>query len=264
MNTSLKFWIIVVASALLSSCGFYEFVWFMSVGYGFAVMGIGAAQLVLFWSTSTIVSKIMSVLFIVYGFRLGGFLLIRELKNKDYKKTLDATGSTKKMPIFVSAFMWVYCFWMYVAQTSPVTYRLINLTSDNATAYVGAAIMLLGILGESLADKTKSQAKLENPKRFCDKGIYKICRCPNYFSEVLFWTGCFISGFNALEGKQWWMATIGYILIVIVMINSAQRLEKRHEKNYGNDPEYRKYSDTTPILFPLLPIYHLNKIERGK
>ena len=57
---------------------------------------------------------------------------------------------------------------------------------------------------------------------------------------------------------------IGYVLIVAVMISGAQRLEKRHEKNYGTDPEYIVYADTTPILFPFIPLYHLNKIERNK
>lgn len=58
------------------------------------------------------------------------------------------------------------------------------------------------------------------------------------------------------------MAFVGYVLIVFVMIHGAYRLEKRHEKNYGEDPEYRKYADSTPILFPFVPIYHLSKIER--
>ena len=39
-------------------------------------------------------------------------------------------------------------------------------------------------------------------------------------------------------------------LIIYIMYNSAQRLELRQEKTYGLDPEYQKYSDTVPLLFP--------------
>lgn len=256
-------WVLIVA-AVCCSMGFYEFVWFISVGYGFAVMGIGIYLLIAFWATSSLVVKLMCVLMVVYGFRLGGYLLIREIKNANYKKTLESTGSTKKMPIFVSIFMWVYAAVEYVTQTSAVIYRLENGSADNIWTYIGCVIMVLAIIGEAVADKQKSAAKAINPKRFCDTGLYKICRCPNYFSEILFWTGMVISGIGSVVGKQWIIVAIGYVLIVIIMVNGAQRLEKRHEKNYGNDPEYRKYADTTPIIFPLIPLYHLNKIERNK
>ena len=68
-----------------------------------------------------------------------------------------------------------------------------NRSNDNLFAWLGIAIMALAILGESTADKQKSAAKKINPKRFCDTGLYKYVRCPNYFSEVLFWIGVTVS-----------------------------------------------------------------------
>ena len=58
---------------------------------------------------------------------------------------------------------------------------------------------------------------------------------------------------------QWITVIIAYILIVFIMFNGAQRLEKRQMKRYGNNAEYKAYADKTPIIIPLLPIYHLNK-----
>jgi steroid 5-alpha reductase family enzyme len=257
-------WILLAISALLTLCGFYRFVWFMSVGYGFAVMGIGAGLLIytLINGSATTTVILMSILLMVYGFRLGYFLLARELKNTQYRKTLESTGSTKKMPVFVNLIMWAYSMWMYMSQSSPAIYRYANGTSGDIWGYVGVILMATGIIGETIADKQKSAAKAVNPKRFCDIGLYKIVRCPNYFSEIIFWTGLYISGFGTLVKGQWIMASIGYVLIVFVMIHGAYRLEKRHEKNYGHDPEYRKYAESTPILFPFIPIYHLSKIER--
>lgn len=43
------------------------------------------------------------------------------------------------------------------------------------------------------------------------------------------------------------------------MFNGAQRLEKRQMSRYGDNEEYNKYADSTPIIIPLLPVYHLNK-----
>jgi len=205
---------------------------------------------------------VISVLFIIYGYRLGGYILKRELTNKEYKKKLDSTGSTKAMPLPVSLFMWAYSMWMYTAQTSALSYRVMNRASDNLFAWLGILIMVLAIYGEATADKQKSAAKKINPKRFCDTGLYRYCRCPNYFSEVMFWVGVTVSGIGAVQGKQWIMVLIAVCLITFVMYNSAQRLELRHEKTYGLDPEYQKYSDTVPLLFPFTKQYHSMKVYR--
>ena len=257
-------WGVVIVAAIGCCMGFKEFVWFMSVGYGFAVMCIGAYLLILglIKGYLTPARGIMTALFVIYGYRLGGYILKRELTNASYKKTLEKTGSAKAMPVFVSIPMWAYSMWMYTAQTSAVTYRFINQAKDNVWAWVGVAVMALAILGESTADRQKSAAKKINPKRFCDTGLYRIVRCPNYFCEVLFWVGVTVSGIGAVQGKQWIMVLIALVLITYVMYNSASRLELRHEKTYGLDPEYQKYSDTVPLLFPFTKQFHSMKVYR--
>lgn len=257
-------WGVTVIAALGCCMGFKEFVWFMSVGYGFAVMCIGIFHLIfgLINGSLTLATGIMAALFVIYGYRLGGYILKRELTNAAYKKTLESTGSAKAMPIPVSAFMWVYSMLMYTAQTSAVTYRIMNRANDNVFAWIGIAIMACAILGEATADKQKSAAKKVNPKRFCDTGLYKYVRCPNYFSEVMFWVGVTVSGIGAVQGAQWIIVLIALCLITFVMYNSAQRLELRHEKTYGLDPEYQKYSDTVPLLFPFTKQYHSMKVYR--
>ncbi len=121
-------WGVVIVAAIGCCMGFKEFVWFMSVGYGFAVMCIGAYLLILglIKGYLTPARGIMAGLFVIYGYRLGGYILKRELTNAAYKKTLESTGSTKAMPIPVSAFMWIFSMWLYTAETSAVTYRIIN------------------------------------------------------------------------------------------------------------------------------------------
>ena len=97
--------IFFVLSLLVCLCGFKKYVYFMSIGYGFAVAAIGVAMAVMCAMglfPAGIAHYIQFVLFVVYGFRLSGFLLIRELKNAAYRKTLqEASGDESKMPIFV-------------------------------------------------------------------------------------------------------------------------------------------------------------------
>lgn len=256
-------WVVLAVCALLSAVGFYKFVYFLSVGYGFAVCGAGVAILAMYGGTLSLWSILLCGLLMVYGIRLGGFLLWREIKSASYRKTLkEATGGDKPIPVFVKAAIWVCVAIMYVMQVSPVFYRAANGDQGGVMAPVGAVIMALALVLESVADKQKSAAKAKNPRRFCDVGLYRLVRCPNYLGEVLFWTGVLLSGIGALQGViQWIVAIVGYILIVYVMFSGAKRLELRQNKNYGADPDYQAYVERTPILLPFIPLYHLEKVK---
>ena len=250
-------------SLLVCLCGFKKYVYFMSIGYGFSVAVIGAAMAVLglmgSYGPLTLAHYVQFALFIIYGFRLSGFLLIREIKNAAYRKTLaEATGS--EVPVFVKFFMWLTMGVLYVSQTSGVAFRLFNEAGSSAIQWVGIAISAFGIGLEAIADKQKSAQKAKRPDMVATERLYKIVRCPNYFGEILFWTGVTVSCLDCLKGiGQWITVIIAYILIVFIMFNGAQRLEKRQMARYGSNAEYKAYADKTPIIIPLLPIYHLNK-----
>ena len=251
-------------SLLVCLCGFKKYVYVMSIGYGFSVAVIGLAMAVMSIVgvyPASLAHYVQFALFFIYGFRLSGFLLIREIKNAAYRKTLaEATGDESKMPIFVKVFMWLFMGVLYVAQTSGVAFRLFNGCESSAVQWVGIAISAFGIGLEAVADQQKSKQKAERPDMVAMKQLYKIVRCPNYFGEILFWTGVTVSALDCLVGVgQWITVIIAYILIVFIMFNGAQRLEKRQMDRYGNNPEYKEYADKTPIIIPFLPIYHLNK-----
>ncbi len=252
-------------SLLVCLCGFKKYVYFLSIGYGFSVSVIGAAMAVMsiagIYPQAGIAHFIQFALFIVYGFRLSGFLLIREIKNASYRKTLaEATGDESKMPIFVKVVMWLMVAVLYVAQTSGVAFRLFNGAQASVCQWIGIVISAGGIILEAIADQQKSAQKAERPDMVAMKQLYKIVRCPNYFGEILFWTGVTVSALDILQGVgQWVTVIIAYICIVYIMFNGAQRLEKRQMARYGNNPEYKAYADKTPIIIPLLPVYHLNK-----
>ena len=268
--------ILYAVCAVLCAVGFYKFVYFLSIGYGFAVAGGGIAILILNilipHTTPTVtpwfIPLIQAVLFVIYGARLSGFLLVRELKNITFKKTdvakdTLAKNGEKKMPIFVLATIWITVAALYVTQVSPMLFRCFNGSDDVIVPVIGFVISALGLILETVADNQKSAQKKERPDMVATKGLYKMCRCPNYFGEIVFWTGVFVGGITTYNGfGQWAMAIFAYIAITFIMFNGAQRLEKRQMARYGKDEEYNTYANKTPIIIPLLPIYHLNKVDK--
>lgn len=255
--------VLFIVALVISSIGFKKFVWFISIGYGFSITGLGAAMLIMFYDRLTPVTVILAVLCMVYGCRLGGYLLVREKKSASYQKTMkNDIKDGSNMKLISKILIWVSCALLYFCEVSPVFFRLKNDAPTDFAGIIGAAVMALGIVLESAADYTKNKFKKEHPRRFCDVGLFRIVRCPNYLGEVLIWTGVFVSGVTALSGALEWIAALaGWICIVYIMFGGARRLELRQNRNYGDDPEYQQYVKKTPILIPLVPLYSVAKYK---
>ena len=258
--------ILFAVSLAVSAVGWKYFIYFFSLGYGYGIVALAVAMMVMFGSVLSAPTAALCVLLIVFGMRLGTYLLLRERKATAYRKILYDPSLQKKKPVGVIVTVWLFCAILYVLQVSPVVFRLMNTKVgaevSDLWAWIGSAVVLCGILLEAFADIQKSAAKKRNPKRFVDTGLYRIVRCPNYLGEVTIWTGAMLSGIGAgLTWWQWLIAAVGYIGIVYVMFSGARRLELRQNEVYGADPEYQAYVKKTPILIPFLPIY---SVERYK
>lgn len=256
-----SFWLLLICCLTISAIGFKNYVWFISLGYGFSIAGEGLLMLLLYRQGLTPGTLLCCLLLVAYGLRLGGYLALRGAKSASYQKNM--TGEIKDgkaIPFGVKCAIWITCAALYVTQVIPVFYRLHNGTGSDLFTYIGAAIMAFGLVFETVSDLQKNAAKKVNPRRFVDTGLYRMVRCPNYLGEMIFWTGVLFSGIGAVSGVgQWVMALIGYVGIIYVMFSGARRLEIRQNKNYGGDPEYQKYTKTVPILLPFIPLYSVEK-----
>ncbi len=264
----MEFLIVLGIALVISAIGFYKYVYFISLGYGFSVAGIGVYLFILNVMAgkpfgSGLAVTIASLLFVMYGCRLGGYLLVREMKSLSYRDTMKKEiKDGKDMKFIAKFFIWISCAFLYALQTSPVLFRCKFEKGTDVVSIIGVVLMLGGILFESTADMQKSIAKAQNPNRFCDSGLYRIVRCPNYLGEIIFWTGVFVTGITAYNGVLQWIAAItGYVCIVYIMFGGARRLEIRQNRNYGTDEEYQAYVKTTPILIPFVPLYSVEKYK---
>jgi steroid 5-alpha reductase family enzyme len=258
--------VLLAVSFAVSALGWIYFIYFFSIGYGFGISALAVTMAILFRDVLTVPTAMLCAVMFVFGCRLGIYLLTREQRSPEYKKILYGPDASKKKPLFVVIVVWIFCALLYVGQVSPVAFYLANKAAgapvSEVLPWVGAVMMALGVILESVADAQKKAAKKVNKNRFVDTGVYRLVRCPNYLGELVILTGAFVVCFGACCSVwQWVIAAIGYLGIVYVMFSGARRLEIRQNKVYGADPEYQAYVKKTPILLPFVPIY---SVERHK
>ena len=119
-----------------------------------------------------------------------------------------------------------------------------------------ASIWLAGFAIEVIADRQKSafRADPENRNRFIQSGLWAWSRHPNYFGEIVLWSGIAVIAFPVLQG--WQYATLIspiFVVVLLTKISGVRMLENRANKQWGNDPDYQAYRDSTSVLVPMPP-----------
>ena len=257
----MRYWIMLAVSLAFSAVGFYMYIYFFSVGYGLSAAALGVALAIGFRARLGAGELLVCALLLVYGLRLGGYLLIREIRSKSYRRVLSPElERSRRMGLGPKLAIWISCALLYTLEVIPVYFRLRNGAAADATLWAGAAVMACGLALEAAADLQKSAAKRRAPYAFVSTGLFGFVRCPNYLGEMVFWLGVLLSGAGALRGTgQWLLALSGYALLVYIMFSGARRLEIRQDRNYGNDPAYQRYVKRVPILLPFVPLYSVKK-----
>ncbi|WP_455381896.1 DUF1295 domain-containing protein [Salinispira pacifica] len=266
---------LLIITLLLSALGFARTVYFISVGYGLSVAGASFFSFVFFRSSGNVAALLHMLLIVVYGFRLAGYLTMRERKRsyQTVKGEVETTYGTVAPALRLA--IWIGVSILYVLMASPVLFHFSTLygiahgsieppTESIALALVlvGLAACAAGLLIEWRADAQKARWKRTNPSRFCSSGLYRMVRFPNYFGEIVLWTGSWIAGVPFYQGPAQWAASLaGLTAIVLIMLGSAKRLEAAQERRYGSDSDFRAYAHSVPILFPGVPLYSLKRLK---
>lgn len=254
--------VLFVLALVISSVGFYRVVYFISIGYAFSIVAMAAAVMILLRQNLTVAAALQNLLLAFWGLRLGIFLVRRELQ-PGYGRELAATHQRSAgMPFYVKVLIWITVSLLYVLMFSPSLFAAVTPPAAQPSfpaslvRWLGLAIMVGALTVESLADRQKSVFKARFPSQFCDTGLYRWVRCPNYLGEILFWFGNWVAGLVFYTTVLRWAASlIGLACIVLIMLGSAKRLEEQQNQRYGERTEYQDYVRSVPILIPYIPVY---------
>jgi len=125
-----------------------------------------------------------------------------------------------------------------------------------AVGIVGIVVWSVGILIEIIADGQKSKFRNSpgNKDKFINVGLWAWSRHPNYFGEIVLWTGIAIIAVPILHGWQW--ATLispVFVAFLLIKVSGIPLLETKADERWGDQDDYESYKRRTPVLIPKPP-----------
>ncbi|RKF55681.1 hypothetical protein GcC1_202015 [Golovinomyces cichoracearum] len=218
---------------------------------------------------------VLSTAVTIWATRLGSYLFQRIL-NDGHDSRFDEIK--KSPPKFFGAFMaqatWVSLCLLPVITLNSVPQKIFSvLPHIKTTDIIGLSLFVGGLAFEVIADYQKNswvQAKRrkEHDEEFLTRGLWSKSRHPNYFGEVMLWTGIAITAAGVLAseagkpvigtksiygrilGLGVCMVSPAFSSFLLLKVSGVPLSETKYDKKYGNRPDYQKWKRETPVFFP--------------
>ncbi len=196
-------------------------------------------------------SWVLGLLVGVWAVRLGSFLF-RRIRSEGSDGRFDEIKQSASRFLVAWTLQGLWVFLTLCAALAAIT---TTAPADlGVLDGVGFSIWLFGFGLEVIADRQKSEFRRQNPGRYIDTGLWAWSRHPNYFGEIVLWTGIAVMASSTLNGWQWiTLVSPLFVTLLLTRISGIPLLEKRADERWGDDAGYQAYKARTPVLIPRPP-----------
>ena len=202
---------------------------------------------------------LLTSLTVLWSIKLAAFLLIRVLiRGKDDRFDKMRSKFWLFFRFWVFQMIWVFTVSLPVTLNNAVKHD----TDLNWLDLIGCALWLIGFLCETVADIQKFNHNMkpsDSRPPFLDTGLWSVSRHPNYFGEILLWSGIFLSSCNAYNADNemsWgYVSVLSPVLtfLLLMFLSGIPLAERKSDRNYGKLAKYRDYKRSTSPLIPFPP-----------
>ncbi|MDE2458345.1 MAG: DUF1295 domain-containing protein [Rhodospirillales bacterium] len=237
-----------VVQRVLGNAGWIDVFWTFSTGLALAGVALAAPGAV--WR-----HVLLAALVLVWAARLGGHIAWRVATSPEdtrYAMMRAAAGTGFQGQVLrliagqgpVSGLLAIS---VYLAAAQPSqTLRAADLA--------GAAILILALAGEALADQQLStwRARPQNAGGICETGLWALCRHPNYLFEALAWVAYPVIALVP-ERPVTWLSLVAPALMFLVLryLTGVPPLEDAMRARRG--AVYDAYVTRTNAMWPRWP-----------
>ena len=240
-------WIIAVPSLVTSSEKYFDF-----TGMIATLLITSAAMFALLSSgyQASVRSTIVAIFVSIWTLRLGVFLYKRIVKSGEDKRFREIK---KSLPKFLMTWT-LSALWVFLTPAHAITIIASNPPNPLGVSFLlGAILRVLGYALDAAADRqTKAISQLPaNSATFIPHRPCSLSRHPNYFGEIILWTGIAIISLPLLSGWQFvTLISPVFVFLLLTKISGLPFLEDKAEKKWSYDKGYVEYKNKTPILLP--------------
>ena len=195
---------------------------------------------------------LLAAMVVAWAVRLGSFLFRRVSKHgKDDRFDEIKPSFIRFLNTWTVQGLWV----VLTAAAAWIAITSVARVALDGWALAGFLVWAGGFGIEAVADNQKGRFKADpaNKGRFISTGLWSKSRHPNYFGEIVLWTGVLLIAVPVLQGWQW-LALLSPLFVALLLIKGSgiPLLEKKADRKWGGEPEYEAYKKNTPVLIPKL------------
>ena len=239
-------WLVFIPSAIAKTERFYD----ATGGVTYVTVTIVAVALS---SEMDLRARLIAVAVVIWATRLATFLFRRITKDGKDGRFDDIKGRPMR---FLMAWTLQGLWVLLTAAAALAVITGGNKVPLGAVGIAGLAIWVFGFGIEVIADRQKSKwrDKEENKGDFIDVGLWAWSRHPNYFGEIVLWTGIAIAAIPVLEGWQYvTLISPFFVAFLLIKVSGIPMLEERADEKWGGQDDYEQYKKNTPVLIPKPP-----------
>ena len=239
-------WLVFVPSAIARTEHFYD------LTGGITYLSVTTAAVMLS-QVLDLRATLVAAMVMVWAARLSIFLFLRISKSgKDSR-----FDEIKKNPAHFFFAWTVQGLWVLLTAGAALAVITGGVREPLGTVGIaGIAVWAAGMLIEIVADRQKSKFKADpaNEGRFIDTGLWAWSRHPNYFGEIVIWTGMAIVALPVLHGWQYvTLISPVFVAFLLIKVSGIPMLEDKADERWGGQDDYEAYKQRTPVLVPKPP-----------